>query len=110
MFNFKKIVKRKIQRKNNKTKMFLKTYRFFLKMKKDILMLLSDSKIFPPQTESTGFSQHSSFKISIPKQMLQRLPIALAQVKPVNTSENLLNEISKMIYFLYCVKRYQKGI
>ena len=26
-----------------------------------------------------------------PKQMLQRLPIALAQVKPGNTSENLLN-------------------
>ena len=40
--------------------------------------------------------------------MLQRLPIALAQVKPVNTSENLLNEISKMIYFLYCVKKKKK--
>ena len=30
-------------------------------------------------------------KILTPKQMLQRLPIALAQVKPGNTSENLLN-------------------
>ena len=28
-----------------------------------------------------------------PKQMLQRLPIALAQVKLGNTSEKLLNEI-----------------
>ena len=32
-------------------------------------------------------------KILIPKQMLQRLPIALAQVKAGNTFENLLNEI-----------------
>ena len=32
-----------------------------------------------------------------PKQMLQRLPIiAFAQVKAGNTSENLLNEISKL--------------
>ena len=30
-------------------------------------------------------------KILTPKQMLQRLPITLAQVKPGNTSENLLN-------------------
>ena len=32
-------------------------------------------------------------KISLPKQMLQRLPIAFAQVKVVNTTENLLNEV-----------------
>ena len=32
------------------------------------------------------------------KQMLQRLPIALAQVK---ASENILNEIKQIIYFLY---------
>ena len=33
--------------------------------------------------------------------MLQRLSIAPVQVKPNNTSENLLNEIRKIIYFLY---------
>ena len=33
--------------------------------------------------------------------MLQRLPIALAQVKAGNASENLLNEIRKIIYSLY---------
>ena len=31
------------------------------------------------------------------KTMLQRLPIALGQVKTGNTSENLLNEIKKII-------------
>ena len=36
-----------------------------------------------------------------PKQMLQRLPTALAQLKTGNTSENLLNEIRHMMNFLY---------
>ena len=36
-------------------------------------------------------SDNSNLKILTPKQMLQRLPIALAQVKAGNTSENLLS-------------------
>ena len=33
--------------------------------------------------------------------MLQRLPIALAQVKADNNSKKLLNEISQIVYSLY---------
>ena len=40
-------------------------------------------------------------KILTPKQMLQRLPLALAQVKAGNTSENLLNKIRQIIYSLH---------
>ena len=40
-------------------------------------------------------------KILTPKQMLQRLPIALAQVKAGNAFENLPNEISQITYSLY---------
>ena len=43
--------------------------------------------------------------------MLQRLPIALRQVKGGNASENLLNKIRQMIYFLYRAKKnYTKKI
>ena len=35
-------------------------------------------------------------RISSPKEMLQGLPIALAQVKAGNTSEKLLNEIREI--------------
>ena len=35
-------------------------------------------------------------KILTPKQMLQRLPIVLAQVTAANASENLLNEIRQI--------------
>ena len=33
--------------------------------------------------------------------MIQTLPITLAQVKAGNTSQNLLNQIRQIIYFLY---------
>ena len=48
---------------------------------------------------------HTQLKILTPKQMLQRLPISLAQVKAGNTSENLLDEIKKIIYSLYQAKK-----
>ena len=40
-------------------------------------------------------------KILTPNQILKRLPIALAQVKPGNISESLLNEIRQIVYSLY---------
>ena len=43
----------------------------------------------------------TGLKILTPKQMLQRLPITLAQVKAGNNSENLLNEIRHFVYSLY---------
>ena len=47
-------------------------------------------------------------KISILKQMLQRLPIALTQVKADNTSENLVNKIKQGIHSLYREKEVTK--
>ena len=49
-------------------------------------------------------------KILTPKHMLQRLAIALAQVKAGNTSENLLNEIRQTIYSLYRAKEITKKV
>ena len=46
-------------------------------------------------------SDHSNLKILSPIQMLQRLPIVLAQVNVANTSEKLLNEIRQIIYSLH---------
>ena len=49
-------------------------------------------------------------KILTPKQMLQRLPIALAQVKAGNNSESLLNEIRQILYSLYQSKQITKRV
>ena len=42
--------------------------------------------------------------------MLQRLPIALAQVRAGNISENLLNEIRQIIYSLHQEKEITKKV
>ena len=67
-----------------------------------------DIKIFLTKIEGTGFSDHSNLKILTPKQMLQRLPIIVAQVTAVSTTEHLLNEIRHIIYFLYQAKKITK--
>ena len=45
--------------------------------------------------------QVAGLKILTPKQMLQRLPIAFAQVRAGNDSENLLNEIRQIFHSLH---------
>ena len=42
--------------------------------------------------------------------MLQRLPIALAQVKAGHTSKNLLNLVRQIIYYLYQEKEITKKV
>ena len=42
--------------------------------------------------------------------MLQRLRIALAQVKAGNNSESLLNEIRQIVYSLYQSKQITKKV
>ena len=42
--------------------------------------------------------------------MLQRLPIALAQVKAGNRSKNLLNATCQIIYLLYRAKEITKSV
>ena len=42
--------------------------------------------------------------------MLQRLPIALAQVKADNNSESLLNEVRQIVYSLYQSKQITKKV
>ena len=66
--------------------------------------MLSDANYNAKKNETKG----KGLKILTPKQMIQRLPIALAQVKAGNNSENLLNEIRQIIYSLYQSKEITK--
>ena len=49
-------------------------------------------------------------KILTPSQMLNRLPIALAQLNAGNNSEKLKNEIRQLLYSLYRSKKLTKNI
>ena len=57
-----------------------------------------------------GENKGKGLKILTPKQMLQRLPIALAQVKAGNNSEILLNEIRQIIHSFYQSKQITKKV
>ena len=68
--------------------------------------MLSDANYRAKQNDTKG----TALKILTPKQILQRLPIAPAQVKAGNNSKNLLNEIRQMIYSLYQSKEITKKV
>ena len=78
-----------------------------------IIDLFNDySKI---RSESIYRSKHdetkgTGIKMLTPKQMIQRLPIALAQVKAGNNSESLLHEIRQIVYSLYQLKQITKKV
>ena len=74
-----------------------------------VIKLFDDySRILSEAKYKTKYGQ--SLKILTPKQMLQRLPIALAQVKADNTSQNLLNEIRQIIYSKEITKKVYSNI
>ena len=64
--------------------------------------MLSDANYRAKQNETKG----TGLKILTPKQMLQRLPIALAQVKAGNNSENLSNIIRNYLFFVSVKRNY----
>ena len=51
--------------------------------------------------KSRANQEGKGLKILTPKGKLQRLPIALAQIRASNNSESLLNEIKQIVYSLY---------
>ena len=66
--------------------------------------MILEAKKLSKEQEGTGL------KILTPNQMLQRLPIALAQIKAGNNSEGLLNEFRQIVYSLYRSKEITKKV
>ena len=81
----------------NSLKRFYVSRQEVINFLRDYTEMFSNANYRAKQKETKG----TGLKILTPKQMLQRLPIALAQVKAGNNSENLLNEIRQIIYSLY---------
>ena len=101
-----KTVRQKYQKRVRKQEQILK---IFIMQEKQLLFFFMNisqehQKLDVKQEKGTGI------KILTPKQMLQRLPIALAQVKAGNNSESLLNEIRQIVYSLYQSKEITKKV
>ena len=67
--------------------MLYKARKEAIKFYDDYSLMMSEAKYEAKKDETKGKGP----KILTPKQMLQRLPISLAEVKAGNNSENLLN-------------------
>ena len=74
-----------------------------IKFYDDYSLMMSEAKV--------KAAKGAGLKLLSPKQMLESLPITLAQIKAGNNSERLLNEISQNCLFFVSVKtNYKKGI
>ena len=98
----------KIGRKNSEQKKIINNLEKFhisseqvLNFFRDYGKIALDATYKSKQNETEG----KGHKILTLKQMLQRLPITLAQVKAGNNSESLLNKIRQIVYFLYQCKQ-----
>ena len=109
--SFKKHTKPRSQEKKREKEIVLENLHNFFQGREKILNAF-ESKIFLTKSKGAGIlnPDHSKLKILTSKQMLQRLPIALAQVKAGNNSESLLNEIRQIVYSLYQSKQITKKV
>ena len=71
------------------------------------------NKIINTVKKFPEFSRHkkgTGLKISSSKQLLQRLPIALAQIKAGNNSKTLLNDIKQIVSYFYQSKEITEKV
>ena len=103
-----KIGKKTIKQKEtiNNLEKFYNSREEVINFFRDYVEMLSDANYNAKQNETKG----KGLKILTPKQMLQRLPIALAQVKAGNNSESLLNEIRQIIFSWYQSREITKKV
>ena len=99
-----------IETRHLKTVIFFQTIlnsaRAVLKGREMVFKAFESGMVLKPEELKEG----TGLKILTLKQMLQRLPIALAQIKACNNSESLLNEIRQIVYSLYQSKEITKKV
>ena len=93
------MVKKTVEQKEtiNNLEKFYNSREEVINFFKDYSKMVLDTNYDSKQNETKG----KGLKILTPKQMLQRLPIAFAQVKAGNNSESSLNKIRQIVYSLY---------
>ena len=79
------------------------------KVRNEVIKFYDDYSLIMSQSK-TKATKGTGLKILTHKQMLQRIPITLAQMKAGNNSESLLNEIRQIFYSLYQSKQIPKKV
>ena len=76
-------------------------------LREEVVKIFNDYARNMPRNIYDSKQEGTGLKILTPKQMLQRLPIALAQIKAGNNSQSLLNDC---LLFVSIKRNYQKSI
>ena len=95
-----------IKKGNNKKRLKSKKNVLYIidmlyKAKNEAIEFFDEYSSMVSEAKDKARNEGKGFKILTPKQLLLRLPIALAQVKAAKNSENVLNEIRQIVYPLY---------
>ena len=109
--SFRKYTKPRSKEKKQEKEIVLKSlYSFYQGREKRLNAF--ERKIFSIKSKDPGIlnPDQSKLKVITSKQMLQRLPTALVQVKAGNNSESLLNEMRQIAYSLYQSKQITKKV
>ena len=80
----------------------------FYNARKNVFDLFDDFTSVMPEGKYGGKGE--GLKILTPKQVRQKLPTVLAEIKAGNTSDNLLSEIRQIAYSLYRGKEITKKV
>ena len=71
------------------------------KARNEAIKFYDDYSLMSSEAKNKAKTEGKGLKTLTPKHMLQRLPIALAQVKASSNSESLLDEIKQIDFSLY---------
>ena len=104
-----KIKKGNKKHRSKEQKNTLYNIEIFYKARKEAIKFYNGYSLMMSEVK-TKATKGKGRKILTPKQMLQRLPIALAQVKAGINLERLLNEIRQIFYSLYQSKQITKKV
>ena len=100
-----------ISKKTPEQKEVIKILKNFTILMKQLLIFLETMlKCYRMQITMLNKMRLREKDLLTPKQMIQRLSIALAKLKAGNNSENSLNEIRQIIYSLYQSKEVTKKV
>ena len=83
------------------------------KGRNEVIKCYNDYSLIASEAKNNAKNQTTKgkeLKILTLKQLLERLPIAFAQVQASNNSENLLNKVRQVIYSLYQSKEFTKKV
>ena len=107
--NLNKIKKGKKKHRSKEQKHVLHNIEMLYKARNSAIEFFDDYSSMESNAKLKA-TKGTELKILVPKQILQRLPITLAQLKTGNNSENLLNEIRQIVYSLYQSKEITKKV